>query len=147
MAGVQVENGQFRIYYQGKDYKIYEMQLDDPDSTRHKLLGLSGSIPAARINTPIAACAWDDLRQIRVYYLTETSEVQEILYSWPGGWAKGATLPGIAVENSTCLYAQVRTGSSPAAATLRVGFQSAKAPQTITEAYYVSGKGWKTRVF
>jgi hypothetical protein len=27
MAGVQADDGQFRIYYQGKDYKIYEMAL------------------------------------------------------------------------------------------------------------------------
>ncbi|KAG1734621.1 hypothetical protein EDB19DRAFT_1911021 [Suillus lakei] len=76
-------------------------------------------MPAARINTPIAAVAWKNLQQIRVYYIIVNGRVQEIVYFQGGGWQKGPTL-GTAVENSTCL----------------VGFQSSAALQTITEALY-----------
>ncbi|OJA19281.1 hypothetical protein AZE42_04500 [Rhizopogon vesiculosus] len=145
MAGVQVEDGQFRIYYQGKDYKLYEMQLDNPDDTQYSLFNLSDFTPDARINTPIAAFAWNGLQDIRVYYITATSKVQEIIHTAQGGWFPGDTL-GTAVENSSCLYAQVR--ASLPQASLRVGFQSTKSPQTITEAYLVDpNEGWKTRVF
>ncbi|KAG2122350.1 hypothetical protein DEU56DRAFT_832402 [Suillus clintonianus] len=143
MAGVQNEDGKFRVYYQNKEYQICEMQLDDPNSTTYKTLKLTtGNMPAARINTPIAAVAWDNLRQIRVYYVTVDSQVQEICYIQGGaGWHKGAHL-GVAVENSTCMYAQHHSKEP----VLRVGFQSSTAPQTITETCYYKS-GWKTRVF
>ncbi|OJA17651.1 hypothetical protein AZE42_10800 [Rhizopogon vesiculosus] len=79
----------------GKGYKLYEMQLDNPDKTQYSLFNLSDFTPAARINMPIAAYAWNGLqdvrefdasiyvprRQIRVYYITATSKVREIVYS------------------------------------------------------------------
>jgi hypothetical protein len=68
MAGVQNEDGKFRIYFQNKDYQIYEMSLNDPKSTTHVLRKLTTSeMPAARINTPIAAVAWHNLQQVRVF--------------------------------------------------------------------------------
>jgi hypothetical protein len=67
MAGVQAENGQFRVYYQGKDYELYEMRLNSPDSTEYSLRKLTTVAPAARINTPIAACAWQTLGEVRVF--------------------------------------------------------------------------------
>ncbi|OJA07937.1 hypothetical protein AZE42_03690 [Rhizopogon vesiculosus] len=71
---------------------------------QYSLLKISDFTPATRI----VASAWNSLRE------------------------SGAIL-GIAVENSSCLCAQVR---------------SAEAPQTITEAYFLGPKeGWKTRVF
>ncbi|KAG0708557.1 hypothetical protein DFH29DRAFT_794947 [Suillus ampliporus] len=145
MAGVQNEDGKFRIYFQNKDYQIYEMSLDDPMSTKYTLFKLTTSaMPAARINTPIAAVAWEHLHQIRVYYITVNSRVQELVFTFGInlGWVKGAML-GTAVENSTCLYAQVRLTTEPM---LRVGFQSSAEPQTITEACYNKKDGWKNRV-
>ncbi|KAG2122349.1 hypothetical protein DEU56DRAFT_75717 [Suillus clintonianus] len=143
MAGVQNEDGKFRIYFQNKEYQICEMSLDDPNSTTHTILKLTTSaMPAARINTPIAAGAWDNLREIRVYYITADSQVQEICYTHGVGWQKGAHL-GVAVDNSTCLYAQ-HQNKEPY---MRVGFQSSTAPQTITETCYYDQGGWETRVF
>ncbi|OJA19280.1 hypothetical protein AZE42_04501 [Rhizopogon vesiculosus] len=113
---------------------MYPGLENSPDQTRYSLFNLSDVTPAARINTPIAAIAWNGLRQICVYYITATNKVQEITYSAQSGWFQGAT-PGTAVENSSCLYAQVR--ASLPRALLRVGFQSTEAPQTITEVYYV----------
>ncbi|KAG1792790.1 uncharacterized protein HD556DRAFT_541636 [Suillus plorans] len=149
MNAVQNDEGKFRVYFQNKDYQIYEMSLNDPKSTVYTLLKLTNSnIPAARINTPIAAVASNDLEEIHVFYITVNSLVQEICHSKPHGWQKGATI-GIAVENSTCLYAQDRsshdTSASHHEAMLRVGFQSVVAPQTITEAYRLKDE-WKTRV-
>ncbi|KAG2153152.1 hypothetical protein DEU56DRAFT_773366 [Suillus clintonianus] len=142
MAGVQNEDGKFRIYFQNKDYQICEMSLNDPNNTTHTILKLTtGAMPAARINTPIAAVSWDNLRQIRVYYITVNSQVQEISYTQGVGWHKDAHL-GAAVDNSTCLYAQ-HQNKEPY---MRVGFQSSVAAQTITEACYYQS-GWKTRVF
>lgn len=141
MAGVQNEDGKFRIYFQNKDYQICEMSLNDPQSTSHTILKLTtADMPAARINTPIAAVSWDNLRQIRVYYITVNSQVQEMTYTQGVGWRKDARL-GIAVDNSTSLYAQHQLKEP----FMRVGFQSSVAPQTITEACYYQS-GWKTRV-
>ncbi|KAG1742380.1 uncharacterized protein EDB91DRAFT_1128923 [Suillus paluster] len=99
-------------------------------------------MPAARINTPIAAVACKDLREIRVYYVTVASRVQEICHTQGKGWVKGAVL-GTAAENSSCLYAQGRLTKE---ASIRVGFQCSSAPQTITEACYHEHQGWKNRV-
>ncbi|KAG2360561.1 hypothetical protein BDR07DRAFT_1486881 [Suillus spraguei] len=141
MAGVQNEDGKFRIYFQNKDYQICEMALNDPNSTSYNIVKLTtAAVPAARINTPIAAVSWDNLRQIRVYYITVNSQVQEISYTQGIGWHKDAHL-GIAVDNSTCLYAQQQLKEP----FMRVGFQSSQAPQTITEACYYQS-GWKNRV-
>ncbi|KAG1878917.1 hypothetical protein F4604DRAFT_580278 [Suillus subluteus] len=141
MAGVQNEDGKFRIYFQNKDYQICEMSLNDPNSTSHTILKLTtATIPTARINTPIAALSWDNLRQIRVYYITMNSHIQEISYTQGVGWHKDSDL-GIAIDNSNCLYAQ-RQSKEPF---VRVGFQSSTAPQTITEACYYQG-GWKNRM-
>ncbi|KAG2063018.1 hypothetical protein BDR04DRAFT_1146375 [Suillus decipiens] len=130
MTGVQNEDGKFRIYFQNKDYQICEMSLDDPNSTSHNIRNLTTATgSAARINTPIAAVSWDNFRQ-----------VQEICYTYGVDWHKGAHL-GIAVDNSTCLYAQHRLKEP----FLRVGFQSSQAPQTIAEACYYQS-GWKNRV-
>ncbi|KAG2121609.1 hypothetical protein DEU56DRAFT_894628 [Suillus clintonianus] len=143
MCAAQNDDGKFRVYFQNKDYQIYEMSLNDPKSTTYTLLKLTNSnMPAARINTPIAAVACKDLQEIRVFYITVNSRVQELCHTQRHGWQKGATI-GTAVENSTCLYAQGRFARNEAM--LRVGFQSATAPQTITEAYTVKDE-WKTRV-
>ncbi|KAG1781930.1 hypothetical protein EV702DRAFT_494055 [Suillus placidus] len=143
MCAAQDDDGKFRVYFQNKDYQIYEMSLDDPKSTTYTLLKLTNDrMPAARINTPIAAVACNKLQEIRVFYITVNSRVQEICHTHRHGWQKGANI-GTAVENSTCLYAQGRFAHNEAL--LRVGFQSAAAPQTITEAYTVKDE-WKTRV-
>lgn len=116
------------------------MVLSDPESPSYTLGNLTAtSFPTPRINTPIAAVSWNNLQEIRVYYITADSQVQEIGFTG-SGWSKGPVL-GTAVETSAFLYAQVATSS---AAPVRVGFQSSTAPQAITEAVY--DNGWKTRV-
>lgn len=143
MCAVQSDDGKFRIYFQNKDYQIYEMSLNDPKSTTYTLLKLTNDrVPAARINTPIAAVACNNLQEIRVFYITGNSRVQEMCHTQRHGWQKGAAI-GAAVENSTCLYAQGRFAHNEAH--LRVGFQSAAVPQTITEAYTMKDE-WRTRV-
>lgn len=144
MCAVQNDSdGKFRVYFQNKDYQIYEMSMNDPKSTTHTLLKLTNDhMPPARINTPIAAVACNNLQEIRVFYITANSRVQEICYSQRHGWQKGTSI-GTAVENSACLYAEGRVVHNEVM--LRVGFQSAAAPQTITEAYTMKDE-WKTRV-
>ncbi|KAG1734585.1 hypothetical protein EDB19DRAFT_1141409 [Suillus lakei] len=149
MCAVQNDDGKMRVYFQNKDYQIYEMMLNDPKSTTYTLLKLTNSnMPAARINTPIAAMASNNLQEIRVYYITVDSHVQEICHTQRHGWQKCEAL-GTAVENSTCLYAQGQSSHHASASDhetmLRVGFQSAAAPQTITEAYRMKDE-WRTRV-
>jgi hypothetical protein len=72
MCAVQNDDGKFRVYFQNKDYQyqIYEMSLNDPNSTSYTLLKLTNSnMPAARINTPIAAVACDNLQEVRNLWL------------------------------------------------------------------------------
>jgi hypothetical protein len=144
LSSVQNDSdGKLRIYFQNKDYQIYEMSLNDPKSTTHTLQKLTNEhLPAARINTPIAAVACNNLQEIRVFYIAVNSHVQELCYSQRRGWQKGSVI-GTAVENSACLYAEGRLVHNEIM--LRVGFQAAAAPQTITEAYTVKDE-WKTRV-
>ncbi|KAG1842722.1 hypothetical protein C8R48DRAFT_780986 [Suillus tomentosus] len=69
------------------------MSLNDPKSTAHTLLKLMNSnIPAARINTPIAAVASNALEEIRVFYITVDSHMQEICHFKRHGWQKGTTI-------------------------------------------------------
>ncbi|OAX37840.1 hypothetical protein K503DRAFT_800918 [Rhizopogon vinicolor AM-OR11-026] len=144
---VQVEDDQFRVYYQGKDYKLCEMQRNSPDKAQYNLLKLSDFTPAARI----AASVWNGLREVRKFdanLYASFDVVQEIVYNTQDSSFQGATL-GTAVENSSYLYAQVRANLP--LALFRVGFQSAEAPQTIIEAYFFATKEgwnfWKTSVF
>ncbi|KAG1878970.1 hypothetical protein F4604DRAFT_1755249 [Suillus subluteus] len=117
------------------------MMLTDPTSTSYSLQNLINSpMPAARINTPIAAISWNELQEIRVYYITTDSQVQEMYFSKSGGMHKGQVL-GTAVESSAFLYAQIAVKPR---IVVRVGFQSATDPKTITEAVW--DNGWKNRV-
>jgi hypothetical protein len=140
-AAVQSTNGNFRVYFQNKDYQIYQMILADPTSTIYTIQKLTNSpIPAARINTPIAAVSWNELNEIRVYYITVDSQVQEMCFSKSGDMRQGKVL-GTAAESSAFLYAQVTVNPR---LMIRVGFQSSTAPRTITEAVW--DKGWNNRV-
>ncbi|KAG1847876.1 hypothetical protein DFJ58DRAFT_705243 [Suillus subalutaceus] len=141
-AAVQsATTGSCRVYFQNKDYQIYEMALSDPTSTTYSLGNLTSiPFPAGRINTPIAAVSWNNLSEIRVYYITADSQVQEIYYSG-GNWGKPGPVLGAAVETSGFLYASVVVNTGPV---VRVGFQSSTAPQTITEAVW--NGGWNNRV-
>lgn len=65
MCAAQNDDGKFRVYFQNKDYQIYEMSLNDPKSTTYTLLRLTTDhMPAARINTPIATVAANDLQEV-----------------------------------------------------------------------------------
>jgi hypothetical protein len=65
MCAAQNDDGKFRVYFQNKDYQIYEMSLNDPKSTTYTLLKLTNDhMPAARINTPIAAVACNNLQDV-----------------------------------------------------------------------------------
>jgi hypothetical protein len=140
-AAVETTKGNCRVYFQNKDYDICQMMLTDPSSPTYSIQKLTiPPIPAARINTPIAAISWNELQEIRVYYITVDSHVQEMYFSKTGGMHKGAVL-GTAVESSAFLYAQVAV--SPRIV-VRVGFQSSADPKTITEAVW--DQGWKNRV-
>jgi hypothetical protein len=67
-AAVQSTSGNFRVYFQNKDYQIYQMILADPTSTIYTIQKLTNSpIPAARINTPIAAVSWNELNEVQVF--------------------------------------------------------------------------------
>ncbi|KAG1878914.1 hypothetical protein F4604DRAFT_1679785 [Suillus subluteus] len=118
-------NGSCRVYFQNKDYQLYEIVLSDPTSTTYVLGNLTATpFPTPRINTPIAA--------IRVYYITTDSQ------RWSLGQRPGL---GHRVETSAFLYASVVV--SPRIV-VRVGFQSSIDPKTITEAVWDAG--WNNRV-
>ena len=83
--------------------------------------------------------------QIRVYYVTSDYKVQELGYMGDN-WSAGATL-GDVDPCSTSFYASVRAPSS-GLAELRVGYQSASNPHTITESFWIPSEGrWAVREF
>ena len=83
--------------------------------------------------------------QIRVYYITCDYKVQEL--AWLNrNWVVGATL-GDADPCSNSLCASVRAPST-GLAELRIGYQSACNPRTITESYWIPTEGrWAVREY
>ncbi|KAF8964477.1 hypothetical protein BDZ97DRAFT_1757827 [Flammula alnicola] len=140
-TAIQLANGDTRIYYQAADGAIHEAggvgSVASGAAYSDNIL-----IPAqdVRINTPVAVTTWGaEFEQIRLYFIGSDNLIRERRYTrnqtpWgPGGLdAKRYK----AAPNSGLLYAIV-TDNNP-----RVGFQSADAPESITEAAYTLGGGW-----
>ncbi|EGO25074.1 secreted glycosyl hydrolase/cellulase [Serpula lacrymans var. lacrymans S7.9] len=130
-----------RVYYQNKDDNIHELCGNGPLSTTYSdnVITVARNI---RSNTPIAAISWYNFQQIRVYYITNTNEVAEAVFD-VDRWVAGNQQLGIAAPNSGLLCAIVDPQS-----TIRVCFQSASDPETITEALWtmtVAGE-WTTDI-
>ncbi|OJA15151.1 hypothetical protein AZE42_04700 [Rhizopogon vesiculosus] len=143
------------------DGLIHELLLNDANSLNYRENAFTIG-PRPRFNTPIAAVNWNGFReastpmmcttdvalttlQIRIYYITQDSKVQELLLS-NHTWAVGPIL-GDVVFGSIGLYAQVRA-SGATLAELRVGYQCPANPNTITESYYISSQSrWGVRTY
>lgn len=147
MASIVGENNaQWRTYvHYHHDNSIHELILPNVNSLNYTDNILSFG-PTPCHTSPVAAVGWGDLSDIRVYYFTNESTVQELVWSTSGGWSVGMNL-GDTITNGISLYAQVRaTGTD--LAELRVGYQSPSDPETITESYYIpTEEKWGTRTY
>jgi hypothetical protein len=61
-------------------------------------------------------------------------------------WYEPGSTLGDVVPGSVALYAQVET-SGDALDHIRVGYQSQRNPETITESYWTPTVGWQTRLY
>ncbi|KIJ57972.1 hypothetical protein HYDPIDRAFT_171449 [Hydnomerulius pinastri MD-312] len=122
------------IFMQAEDQLIYEVtKYNDRDDCR--AVPLPG--PRARPGTPIAAVTLGNSDRIRVYYIGEDNRLYEMCID-SGGWYSGlgSSHFGYTAPGSDLLYATARVNTR-GEVNLKVGFQSADAPQNvITEASF-----------
>ncbi|KAF7377090.1 hypothetical protein MSAN_00127600 [Mycena sanguinolenta] len=143
-AGIQLDNGDTRIYYQDADGAIYQIGgMGSPVSGTKYSPGLKALLVPAdkvRVNTPLAVTAWGGFNEIRLYYIDRNNQIHELCYGFAGNFVPGAldNMNYKAAPNSGLLYAF----STPQGG--RVGFQSADAPGVITEAQILQGGSWST---
>ncbi|KAJ7765274.1 hypothetical protein B0H16DRAFT_1717819 [Mycena metata] len=145
-------NGDSRIYYQDYDNSIQEIAVNGPLTTGRST-GSSLRVPANEVlaGTPIAATtiAGNDLQQIHVYFLSPDYVLSE--YAFGGGiWQGGPnctdclTANGLVVQRgSEVLYALGSLQAPSGTAFVRVGFVSAGAPSTLSEAVWSPGVDWQ----
>ncbi|KAJ7440618.1 hypothetical protein FB451DRAFT_1300030 [Mycena latifolia] len=145
-------NGDSRIYYQNYDNSIQEIAVNGPLTTG-RFTGTTLLVPANEVlaGTPIAATtiAGDDLQQIHVYFLSPDHILSE--YAFGGGvWHGGPnctdclTRNGFVVQpGSKVLYALGNLQTPLVNALVRVGFVSAGAPATLSEAVWSTGVNWQ----
>ncbi|KAJ7469604.1 hypothetical protein FB451DRAFT_1368566 [Mycena latifolia] len=143
---VQNPNGNTRIYHQAADGNIWEVGASGP-FVRPAFEGQDLLIPASEVlpGTPIVATSVDgNFADIHVFFFSREMVVSE--YFWTGGvgWFGGPnctqclTAQGFTAASTYYLYA-AENNAAGAASTLRVGFSSAGAPGSLTEANKVGG--------
>ncbi|KAF8957594.1 hypothetical protein BDZ97DRAFT_1924475 [Flammula alnicola] len=131
-----------RIYYQSTDGAIHEAAgagaaINKPEYTDRVVV----ADHSVRINSPIAAIAWKDgdgVEQIRLYFIDRDNLLHELCgtSNTSAGLTEGY-LSGRMYKtavNSGLLYAVFTGGPN-----IRVGYQAANSPGTITETTNTSG--------
>ncbi|KIJ57970.1 hypothetical protein HYDPIDRAFT_120128 [Hydnomerulius pinastri MD-312] len=121
-------------FIQAEDQFIYEItKYNDRDDCH--AVPLPG--PKARPGTPIAAVALGNSGGIRVYYIGEDNRLYEMCIDSRGWYSGiGSSRFGYVAPGSDLLYAMARVKAG-GHVHLKVGFQSANAPQNvITEATF-----------
>ncbi|KAJ7476737.1 hypothetical protein FB451DRAFT_1243864 [Mycena latifolia] len=142
---VQNLNGDTRIYHQTADGSIWEIGATGPFvKPTFEAQGLL--VPAAEVlpGTPIVATSVDgNFADVHVFFFSPKLVVSE--YIWTGiGWTGGSTCTkcltanGFVAASAQYLYA-TENNAATAASTLRVGFNGAGAPGSLTEANKVGG--------
>ncbi|KIK61059.1 hypothetical protein GYMLUDRAFT_73490 [Collybiopsis luxurians FD-317 M1] len=154
MAGVEIPSGDTRVYYQdSSNGSILQLGITNA-FTVGQYFASEVLVPSseARSNSPIAAAAlvndetglWEE---IHVFFFSPENILSEYYYFtktevWNGGptCTDCLTTKGfVGLAGNQMLYAMASSATTPP--TLRVGFASAGAPNTISEAVN-TGNGW-----
>ncbi|KAJ4477483.1 hypothetical protein J3R30DRAFT_224395 [Lentinula aciculospora] len=150
MGAVQLPDGNTRVYYQdGNNGSIVQLVISDAFNVGN-FKSSNVWVPSSQVreNSPVAVSLvanGNTFVQIHVFFFSRENILSE--YYWKGNGPQGGagcsdcvTSKGfVGVADSQMLYAMASSATSPP--TLRVGFVSAGAPNTISEAVN-DGSGW-----
>ncbi|KAJ7476757.1 hypothetical protein FB451DRAFT_247170 [Mycena latifolia] len=143
---VQTPTSDTRIYHQNPDGSIWEISASGP-FVKPAFEGQFLLVPAAEVlpGTPIVATSVDgNLADVHVFFFSPKLVVSEYIWTNGIGWTGGSTCTkcltanGFVAASAQYLYA-VENLAATAASTLRVGFNGAGAPGSLTEANKVGG--------
>ncbi|KAJ7811337.1 hypothetical protein B0H14DRAFT_3479789 [Mycena olivaceomarginata] len=146
--------GDTRLFFQNPDNSIEEFAINSPFNGGGHFGGSGVLAPANEVlaDTPIAAVTINgtDLQEFHVFFVSPKNILSEYIWTTSSGINHGGpncttciTASGFVVQpGSKVLYVMANDAvGSPA--TLRVGFVSAGAPGTISEADFSPAKGWQ----
>ncbi|KAJ7107495.1 hypothetical protein C8R44DRAFT_885490 [Mycena epipterygia] len=146
--------GDTRLFFQNPDNSIQQLDLNSPFNGGGHFQNSAVLVPANEVlaNTPIAAVTINgtDLQEIHLFFVSPSNVLSEYIWTtsssnWHGGpsCTTCITTIGFVVQpGSKVLYVMANDAvGSPA--TLRVGFVSAGAPGTFSEADFSPAKGWQ----
>ncbi|KAJ7769978.1 hypothetical protein B0H16DRAFT_1715613 [Mycena metata] len=155
IAAIQATNdltGDTRIYFQNADNSIEEIGVTGP-FTSGRLFGQGLHVPADEVqgNTLIAAVTIDGehFQEIHLFFVSPANILSEYIFDTATGWRGGAsctdciTVNAYAVEPGNRVLYAMGNSASGSPAILRVGFVSAGAPTTLSEADYDPVNGWR----
>ncbi|KAJ7892413.1 hypothetical protein B0H13DRAFT_1625594, partial [Mycena leptocephala] len=151
VAAVQATNGDTRLYSQNSNNTIQEIGVSSPFNGGGHSFGPDSLVPGAEAlgGTPIAAAIVNGtgFQEIHFFFVSPTNILSE--YIWADAWRGGPsctdciTRSGFVVQPGNKVLYAVANDAAGSPATLRVGFVSAGAPGTISEADFSPTKGWQ----
>ncbi|KIK61058.1 hypothetical protein GYMLUDRAFT_225250 [Collybiopsis luxurians FD-317 M1] len=153
MAGVEVPSGDSRVYYQdSSNGSILEVDITNA-FTVGQYVGSKVIVPSSEVrsNSPIAASVvlfeGTGYQELHVFFFSPQNVLSEYYIKNPNPeWTGGPTCTDcltsegfVGLAGNQMLYAMASSATTPP--TLRVGFASVGAPNTISEAVN-TGNGW-----
>ncbi|KAJ7042318.1 hypothetical protein C8F04DRAFT_98416 [Mycena alexandri] len=142
----QLANGDTRIYHQVADGSIWEIVASGP-FTKPALEAQTLLVPAdeVHLNSPVVATSVDgSFADVHVFFFSPTLVVSEYIWTSGIGWTGGPsctaclTTSGFTAASAQFLYAAENLAAN-APSTLRVGFNGAEAPGSLSELNKVGG--------
>ncbi|KAJ7196388.1 hypothetical protein GGX14DRAFT_574960 [Mycena pura] len=157
--------GDTRIYYQNADGGIQATGISGP-LTSGTFIFTQALVPASQVqgNTPIAAvtineAAFQAVRfrvhlahigmQVHVFFVSPSNILSEYIFSEATGWRGGPSctdcidVQGFVVQSGNRVLYAMANEEAGSLALLRVGFVSAGAPDTLSEADFDAQNGWR----
>ncbi|KAJ7769971.1 hypothetical protein B0H16DRAFT_1715607 [Mycena metata] len=143
--------GDTRLYFQNADNSIQAVRVTGPFTTG-RFFAQSPRIPADEVqaNTLIAVVTiGDDFQEVHIFFVSPANILSEYIFDTATGWRGGAsctdciTVNAYAVEPGNRVLYAMGNSASGSPAILRVGFVSAGAPTTLSEADYDPVNGWR----
>ncbi|KAJ7242253.1 hypothetical protein C8J57DRAFT_1244130 [Mycena rebaudengoi] len=153
-SAVQNHTGDTRIYYQHNDKSIHEIALLGTFSSGR----FDSDIPLIPANevllgTPIVAVSANpdgfNFQDIHVFFVSPTNILSSYVWSMSAGWLGGSgcalciTNSAFGVQAGSKLLYAMANGAAGSPALLRVGFVSAGATLTLSEATFTAAAGWR----
>ncbi|KAJ7256735.1 hypothetical protein C8J57DRAFT_1517369 [Mycena rebaudengoi] len=151
VAAIQASSGDTRIYYQNADNSIQAIAISGPFTTGALYISVV-IVPTNQVqpNTLIAAAMrGDDFEEVHVFFISPLRILSEYIFTVTTNWRGGPNCTDcidasqfVVQPGNRVLYA-MENSAVGGQKNLRVGFVSAGAPNTLTEAVYDPVQGWR----